>query len=512
MNYKVYITVNMLRASTGGLGKSVCTRVNMLIYEGRQVEILSTTFNKNVNVVRKELLDSGRLDKKAILRNMFEELGGDKLGAIDSEVSYVDSRKSIHHPINEKGFAVAKGDKENSYRLYKNGVYVKYKFYDKEERLQYIDYFNENRDRVKRETYDDKGYLNRIEYMDLKNNKTNSIGYFNQAGYCYLSTWINSSTGIVTKVNLFKDSDKHIKEFRNEEELKKYWIEQYVLKKDAKPIIISDIRNLDNLVMSLRNERLVKVAVMHNNHFEEPFHYGSPIKEHKMNLFNNVKKLDAVIFLTDQQKNDVQKQFGQLTDYKVISHSAPVIQTDNSKREDFTITSLSRYDGRKRLDHLIKAFKLVVEEVPQAKLELWGMGPEEEKLKRIVMDLNLSENVYLKGFTSNAIEVFERATASVLTSKHEGFGLVITESMAAGAPVISYDILYGPNDIINNGVNGFIIENNNIKELAKVIILFLKDADMKKKMSEEARKVSETFSFAEYTRKWLEFLEEISNK
>jgi len=512
MNYKVYLTVNMLRANTGGLGKSVCTRVNMLNSEGKHVEILSTTFNKNVNSVRKELLDSGRLTSNAILRNMFEELAGDKKGSLDSAVNFVDNRKSIYHPVNEVGYAVAPGDKKYSYRLYKNGVYLKYKMYDEMENLQFIDYFSEQRVRLKRETFDEKGYLNRVEYIDSRTNKTNVICYINNSGHCYLSTWINSSTGEVTKVTLFRNNTDFVKEFNNEEELKKYWIEEYVIKNDEKPIIISDIRGLDNLVLSLENDRLAKVAVMHNNHFVEPFTYGAKIKKHKMNLFDNAHRMDAIVFLTEQQLDDVSRQFGKMTQYTVISHSAPVIEKNDSRREDYTIISLSRYDDRKRLDHIIKAFKLVVEKAPQAKLELWGMGPEEDKLRKIIKDLRLSDNVFLKGFTSNATEVFERATASVLTSKHEGFGLVITESMAAGAPVISYNVLYGPNDIINDGVDGIIVENNNITALAKAIIDFLSNDEMKKSMSREARKVSQKFSFAEYTKKWLDFFETISLK
>src|SRR5206468_2009071 len=147
-----------------------------------------------------------------------------------------------------------------------------------------------------------------------------------------------------------------------------------------------------------------------------------------------------------------------------------IIQYDESKREDFTLISLSRYHANKKLDQLINAFKNVVQEVPQAVLEVWGMGSEEENLKNLVMELKLEKNVFIKGFTSDPISIFERATASVLTSINEGFGLVITESMAAGAPVISYDILYGPRDIITDGVDGKIVERENITELSSAII------------------------------------------
>lgn len=65
---------------------------------------------------------------------------------------------------------------------------------------------------------------------------------------------------------------------------------------------------------------------------------------------------------------------------------------------------------------------------------------------------------------------FGKSKASLLTSKYEGFGLTIMESIEVGCPVLSYDVRYGPNEIINHGKNGYLIEKNNIDSLAQHMV------------------------------------------
>ena len=60
--------------------------------------------------------------------------------------------------------------------------------------------------------------------------------------------------------------------------------------------------------------------------------------------------------------------------------------------------------------------------------------------------------------TQKPLVEFEKSKASILTSKYEGFGLTIMESIEMGCPVLSYDVRYGPNEIINHGENGYLIE------------------------------------------------------
>ena len=70
-------------------------------------------------------------------------------------------------------------------------------------------------------------------------------------------------------------------------------------------------------------------------------------------------------------------------------------------------------------------------------------------------------------FTNNPLLEFQKSKASLLTSSFEGFGLSVMESINVGCPVISYDVRYGPSEIIDHGKNGYLVEQDNISELTK---------------------------------------------
>lgn len=88
-------------------------------------------------------------------------------------------------------------------------------------------------------------------------------------------------------------------------------------------------------------------------------------------------------------------------------------------------------------------------------------------LKDLINEYALNDYVEINDYTSNPLAEFKASRASLLTSDFEGFGLTIMESIAVGCPVISYDVKYGPREIIENGQNGYLVEPNNISYFAK---------------------------------------------
>src|SRR5690625_3141150 len=93
-------------------------------------------------------------------------------------------------------------------------------------------------------------------------------------------------------------------------------------------------------------------------------------------------------------------------------------------------------------------------------------------------------------------------TCSILTSRQEGFAMVITESMSVGTPVVSYSTKYGPRDIIENEVDGYVVAKGNTELLAEKIIDIMKDTDLRDNLSENALRVNDTFSKAKYRKSW----------
>ncbi len=180
---------------------------------------------------------------------------------------------------------------------------------------------------------------------------------------------------------------------------------------------------------------------------------------------------------------DIVKRFGDRTNYFVIPHAIKEGKYDHpfEQRDLNKVVMFARYHEQKQLDHAIKAFEKVVKKVPNAKLEIYGFGDKEKELETLIKSLKMEHSIHLKGFNKNPADTFKKSAVSLLTSEYEGFGLVVLESLRYGCPVISYDLKYGPSDMINNGENGYLVENLNINQLAEKVIKILKSkSDLKK--------------------------------
>lgn len=107
-----------------------------------------------------------------------------------------------------------------------------------------------------------------------------------------------------------------------------------------------------------------------------------------------------------------------------------------------------------------------------------------------MQEYNLEDFVEIHEFTSNPELAFRESLASLLTSRFEGFALTLMESINEGCPAISYDIKYGPSEIILHGENGYLIEADNIDEFAKAMVRIkekpLKNVINKKELSYES--------------------------
>ena len=98
----------------------------------------------------------------------------------------------------------------------------------------------------------------------------------------------------------------------------------------------------------------------------------------------------------------------------------------------------------------------------------------------------MNSNVHLMPATKNIVEEFSKSSIFVLSSRFEGFGLVLAEAMSCGLPCISFDCPYGPRDIITNEEDGILVENGNIMALAKALKRLMADENLRQSMGEKA--------------------------
>ncbi|MCO4852881.1 alpha-glucosyltransferase N-terminal domain-containing protein [Bacillus vallismortis] len=124
----------------------------------------------------------------------------------------------IKHPIEQEGFTYIQEPNKPIYRYYDNGRYVKYQRFTATGELAVIDYFNENRQRFKREEYDLSGYVHSLLYMDLETNKPKQHLYLRKDGTCYMAKWYKNN-GTTEKIIIFDEKDNIVKVLSSENEL-----------------------------------------------------------------------------------------------------------------------------------------------------------------------------------------------------------------------------------------------------------------------------------------------------
>lgn len=135
------------------------------------------------------------------------------------------------------------------------------------------------------------------------------------------------------------------------------------------------------------------------------------------------------------------------------------------EREDYLLC-VGRLELQKAFHYAIKGFSSIAKEFPGLRLKIVGQGSLESELKQCAVDLGVSDRVDFEGFQKDLISYYQKARATLLTSLYEGFPNVLIESITLGTPVVAFSCPNGPSEIVQDQVNGLLVENENTVELA----------------------------------------------
>ena len=119
------------------------------------------------------------------------------------------------------------------------------------------------------------------------------------------------------------------------------------------------------------------------------------------------------------------------------------------------------------------------------------------------MQLGIADVVEFAGFSFDVQTEMRKASAFVMTSVYEGFGLVMIEAMHEGLPCVSFNLPYGPSEIIEDGENGYLINGRDKYDFARKLLLLLNNNDLRKNMAREASKSVLQFSPEQIAEKWI---------
>lgn len=178
------------------------------------------------------------------------------------------------------------------------------------------------------------------------------------------------------------------------------------------------------------------------------------------------------------------------------------------------LTSIGYFNEQKAQDDLLKAFKKVVDKRSDVKLFLVGWGRLENKLKEITEYLGLKDRVIFTGKLTRpqVFEILSITDLFVLSSRWEGFGIVIAEAMALGKPVVSTDT-DGSREVIVNGKTGILVPIKNPQILAEAILDLLEKPDLMVQMGKLGlERVTKCFNCEQYIKGYEMFYKSVLSK
>lgn len=273
-----------------------------------------------------------------------------------------------------------------------------------------------------------------------------------------------------------------------------------------RPVLFSLQRGLVDPVLLATTQASRKVVSLHNCHYCDPQDPTSGVRSIFRPVLLGPRAVDEVVCLTRQQRSELEVDAPRALIRSINYPGRPPREQETGPTDEKLVVMVARLEPRKRVDHAIRAFALVREAVPDARLEIYGSGVEQDALAGLVAELGLEGSVFLMGYSLQAGAAMARALCTVLTSTFEGNPRVVSESMSRGTPVVTYDIRYGPRDLVRDGVDGLLLRTPEPEALAEALVRLLRDPARAREMGRRATEILERYPVAEFERAWLRVL------
>ncbi|QCX26633.1 stealth conserved region 3 domain-containing protein [Nocardioides jishulii] len=273
-------------------------------------------------------------------------------------------------------------------------------------------------------------------------------------------------------------------------------LQEYLPRLDA-DVVVTTIPELLAAVVQLASP---DIAVVHQEH------RASSTRVYDLDaLLTFAPRADVVASLTGSMNDWLAAQLrGAAPDMVVMPNPLPPEAPPRASLTEKVFVAAGRLSVEKRFEQMIDAFALVADDLPGWRLRIWGEGPRREFLEGSARRRGLADSVELPGSTDDMPGEWARSSVALLTSRAEGFGLVLQEAMAAGVPVVSYDVPAGPREIVTHGVDGFLVPPESREGLAAAMRRLATDDDLRRGMGAAARLAAQQWSADALAEEWVE--------
>ncbi|BDR60288.1 accessory Sec system glycosyltransferase Asp1 [Lactobacillus xylocopicola] len=383
-----------------------------------------------------------------------------------------------------------------------------------------IRYYNADNNCTKADFYDTRGFRSLTQIYDTGDGHLSYEQFYRPNGTIYYEISYEQRPNWLSATNLqLVDLEGKLHSLMNSSQAFRIMLDELNQQDGTeKSTFISDRSNITNIPMVYMKTPARKIEHFHSIHYQDYDDPASPLSYNSISNKEQLSRTDLIITPGEQQAADMRARLH--THVPIVAIPVGIIPDEQlqaehvsmSEREAGKIVIVARLFHEKRLDDAIKAFAQAYQTNRALTLDIYGYGDgsdnyqEEKMLKKLVSDLELERVVNFKGYSQDMDSVYNSAQLLLLTSRYEGASLAIAEAQAHGVPVISYDINYGPADLIADGTSGFLVNNGAVNELANKISEFFADASMRGQMNGAAYENSKRFSGSNIWQSWKKYV------
>lgn len=226
-------------------------------------------------------------------------------------------------------------------------------------------------------------------------------------------------------------------------------------------------------------------------------------------LQRQLPKLDMLLTLTTTDAEEYRRALGDRPPIRVMENATPEYEGPLSTLDSKVVVAAAHLSRDKGLDRLIDAWVGVHARHPDWELRIFGEGPLRRQLSEQIEGLGLQGVARMMGYSRSMMSEMVAASVFVLSSRVEGYGMVLVEAMSAGVPVVSFDAPTGPRDIISDGEDGFLVPNGDVEGLADAICRLIEDEPLRGRLAASGRVTAQARTQPAIARRWETLFDEL---
>lgn len=281
-------------------------------------------------------------------------------------------------------------------------------------------------------------------------------------------------------------------------------IRRYIKKKNID--ILIDVEVIASL-FSIPATRFTKTKLISWEHFNFYEDNGSHLRIIARKLIS--KFSDCIITLTEQDKMNYLNNLNIKGKIDFIYNPVKEVSNISCNVKAKQLISVGRLTYQKGFDMLCEVAKDVLNDNPEWKWIILGDGEDKDNLQDKIKEYGLEDKLVLKGNVSNVEDYYKNSSLYVMTSRFEGLPMTLLEAKTYKLPIVSFNCLTGPSEIVRNNVNGFLIEPGNVAAMVNKIEILLSDMNKIEEFSNKSNLDIDKFKLKPIVDKWTNVLESI---